>query len=98
PEHLEPFPKRRNAGQHFRIVLNVWMEERDVPHTAALLGARRERPRHRSAESSDEFAPSHEIAPAFGVASLTAHRASASASSTGTSAKTIQPSSPGTLV
>jgi hypothetical protein len=27
PERLEPLPKRNDAGQHFGIVLSVWMED-----------------------------------------------------------------------
>ena len=34
----------------------------DAPHPLALLRARRERPRGRAAEQSDELAPSHELA------------------------------------
>src|SRR5215469_9315903 len=58
PEHLEPLPKRNNAGQYFRIVLDVWMEEHDATHARRLLRARRKRPRrHRAAEKRDELAP-----------------------------------------
>jgi hypothetical protein len=57
PEHLEPLPKRNNASQHFRIVLNVRMEERDATHARRLLRARRKRPYRRAAEQRDEVAP-----------------------------------------
>jgi hypothetical protein len=50
PEHFEPLPKRKNAGQHFRIVLDVWMEECDATHATRLLRARRYRPCRRGAE------------------------------------------------
>src|SRR5258705_13092401 len=60
PERLEPLPKRNDAGQHFGIVLGVWMEERNTTHAHRLLGARRERPREgRGAEKRDELAPLH---------------------------------------
>jgi hypothetical protein len=60
PERLEPLPKRNNAGQHFRIILDVWMEERDATHTRRLLRACRERPRkRRAAQQHDELAPPH---------------------------------------
>src|SRR6516164_287186 len=62
PEHLEPLPKRNNAGQYFRIVLDVWMEEHDATHAHRLLRARRERPRCcRAAEQRDEIAAPHSI-------------------------------------
>src|SRR6516164_11315437 len=57
PERLEPLPKRNNAGQHFRIILDVWMEERDATHSRRLLRARRNRPGSRAAEQRDEIAP-----------------------------------------
>src|SRR5215469_6531355 len=61
PEHLEPLPKRNNAGQYFRIVLDVWMEEHDATHARRLLRARRERPRGSAAEQRDELASLHSI-------------------------------------
>jgi hypothetical protein len=60
PERLEPLPKRDDAGQHFGIVLGVWMEERNTTHARRLLRARRERPRERrGAEKRYELAPLH---------------------------------------
>jgi hypothetical protein len=41
-----------------RLVFAERHQHADAPHAVALLRARRERPRHRAAESSDEFAPS----------------------------------------
>src|SRR6516225_2139964 len=60
PERLEPLPKRNNAGQRFRIVLDVRMEERDATHARRLLRSRRERPRgRRAADKRDEVASVH---------------------------------------
>src|SRR5215471_16594618 len=62
PERLEPLPKRNNAGQYFRIVHDVWMEEHDATHARRLLRARCERPcGRRAAEQRDEVAALHSI-------------------------------------
>jgi hypothetical protein len=61
PERLEPLPKRNNAGQRFRIVLDVRMEERDATHARRLLRVHSDRPRRRAAEQRDELASSHSI-------------------------------------
>src|SRR5215469_15098697 len=58
PERLEPLPKRNNAGQRFRIVLDVRMEERDATHARRLLRVHSERPRRRATDERDELAPS----------------------------------------
>src|SRR5262249_32656274 len=58
PEHLEPLPKRNNAGQHFGIVLDVWMEEGDATHARHLLRVHSERPHRRAAKRADKFSPS----------------------------------------
>jgi hypothetical protein len=42
PERLEALPKRNDAGQHFVIVLDVWMKERDATPAGRLLRARRQ--------------------------------------------------------
>jgi hypothetical protein len=55
PERLEPLPKRNNAGQHFRIILDVWMEERDATHARGLLRVHSERPHRRAAKRDNEF-------------------------------------------
>src|SRR3977135_3238600 len=60
-ERSESLPKRNDAGRYFRIVLGVWMQERDAPHPLGLLRVRRKRPRHRAAERCDELAPPHSI-------------------------------------
>jgi hypothetical protein len=58
PEKLESLPKRNDAGQHFVIVLGVWMEERNTTHARRLLRTRRERPLGgRGSEKCDELAP-----------------------------------------
>jgi hypothetical protein len=57
PERLEPLPKRNNAGQHFRIILDVWMEERDATHARGLLRVH-ERPHRRAAKRDNEFSSS----------------------------------------
>src|SRR6516162_5459406 len=61
PERLEPLPKRNNAGQRFRIVLDVRVEERDATHARRLLRVHSERPRSRAAEQRDEGAALHSI-------------------------------------
>src|SRR5262249_4942764 len=61
PERREPLPKRNDASHHFRIVLGVWMQERDATHARRLLRARRERPGSRAAEQRNEGAPFHSI-------------------------------------
>jgi hypothetical protein len=50
--------ERRNDSLLHGIVFVAIQEPADAPHAVALLGARRERPRRRGTESSDEFAPS----------------------------------------
>src|SRR5262249_48856779 len=50
--------ERRGATLLFGIVFVEPMEHADPPHAVALLRARRERPRRRAAEGSNEFAPS----------------------------------------
>src|SRR5262249_11018282 len=60
PERLELLPKRNNAGQRFRIVLDVWMEERDATHARRLLRVHGERPRcRRTADKRYELAALH---------------------------------------
>ena len=60
PERLESLPKRNDAGQHFRIVLSIWMEERDATYACRLLRRRRERPRCRcAAEKANELTSPH---------------------------------------
>jgi hypothetical protein len=54
--------ERREARLHERIVFVARQEHADAPYAAALLRARRERPRRRAAEERDEIAASHEIA------------------------------------
>jgi hypothetical protein len=49
PERLEPLPKRSDPGQHFGIVLEGWMKERNATHARRLLRARRQRPADRRA-------------------------------------------------
>jgi hypothetical protein len=49
--------ERGEATHRRRIVFVKRHEHADPPHPAALLRPRRERPRHRAAECSDEFAP-----------------------------------------
>src|SRR5262249_28247619 len=52
--------KTRNAGPHFRIVRREGgSEQTNPPHPLALLRARRERPRGRTAEQRDELAALH---------------------------------------
>jgi hypothetical protein len=53
--------ERRQASLRRGIVFVAPYEHADAPHPLALLCARRERPRRRAAERSDEFAPSHSI-------------------------------------
>jgi hypothetical protein len=53
--------ERRDERLRHRIVFVVWHEHADAPHPVALLRPRRERPRRRAVESSDEFAPVHSI-------------------------------------
>src|SRR5262249_52295156 len=56
---LQKYPIARLSE---RIVGNKVMEHADAPHALALLRARRERPRNRSAaEQGDELAPRHSI-------------------------------------
>jgi hypothetical protein len=50
--------ERRDASLHHGIVFVARHEHADAPYAVALLRARRERPRRRAAESSDDFAPS----------------------------------------
>jgi hypothetical protein len=50
--------ERRNERLHHGIVFDARHEHADAPHALALLRARRERPSRRTAERSDEFAPS----------------------------------------
>jgi hypothetical protein len=50
--------ERRDARLDVRIVFVEPHEHPDAPHAVALLRARRERPRRRAAEPSDEFASS----------------------------------------
>src|SRR6516225_647371 len=57
PERLEPLPKRNNAGQYFRIVLDVWMEKHDATHARRLLRAHHERPRDCAAECDQQLSP-----------------------------------------
>jgi hypothetical protein len=47
-----------NPVFHQGIVFVVRQEHTDAAYAVALLRPRRERPRHRAAEPSDEFAPS----------------------------------------
>jgi hypothetical protein len=50
--------ERRDVSLRHGIVFVEWHEHADASHAVALLGARRERPRRRTAERSDELAPS----------------------------------------
>jgi hypothetical protein len=50
--------ERRDASLRHGIVFVPRHEHADTPHTVALLCARRERPRRRAAERTDEFASS----------------------------------------
>src|SRR5262249_42442502 len=50
--------ERKDARPHHAIVFLKRHEQADAPHAAVLLRGRRERPRRRAAERSDEFAPS----------------------------------------
>src|SRR5262249_58409312 len=50
--------ERRDARLDVRIVFVEPHEHADAPYAVALLRPRRERPRRRAAEPSDEFAPS----------------------------------------
>jgi hypothetical protein len=60
PERLESLPKCNDAGQHFGIVLEPWLKERNATHARRLLRARRERPANgRAHRECNEFAPSH---------------------------------------
>ena len=70
PERLEPLPKRNNAGQRFRIVLDVRMEERDATHARRLLRVHSERPRRRATNERDELAPLHSITASASASSL----------------------------
>src|SRR5262249_10503085 len=54
---LQPLGERREAGASFRIVRAPIHEHADAPHPLALLRTRRDRPRRRAAEQSDELAP-----------------------------------------
>ena len=40
-ERLETLAECNDPGQHFGIVLGVWMQESDAPHPLALLRPRR---------------------------------------------------------
>jgi hypothetical protein len=55
PERVESLPKRNDASQHFRIVLSIWMEERDATYACRLLRASRERPRRCRAAAGRSF-------------------------------------------
>src|SRR5262249_26271297 len=58
PRLLQPLVKRCEASQRFGIVRGEVHEHADTPYALALLRARRERPRGRSAaEQRDELAP-----------------------------------------
>src|SRR3977135_362274 len=73
-ERSESLPKRNDAGHYFRIVLGVWMQERDAPHPLGLLRARREGPcRGCAAKQCDELASSHEL-PSDEAHNLAHHR------------------------
>src|SRR5215813_13207194 len=52
----------REEGRDRRVVAGaIGLYQRCTPHTLALLRARRERPRRRTAKKSDELAPPHSI-------------------------------------
>jgi hypothetical protein len=54
--------ERRKESLPHGIVFVARYEHADVPHSVALLRARRERPRRRAAKERDELAPSKENA------------------------------------
>src|SRR5262245_61090696 len=59
-QFLQPLHERREAGLTFRIARGQRMEHAYAPYPLALLRARGERPRRRSAaEQGDEVAPPH---------------------------------------
>ena len=58
---LQPLQERSDAGLIFWIVRGCGQQHADPTHPLALLRARRERPRDRSAECCDEFSPLHSI-------------------------------------
>src|SRR6516165_3996921 len=57
-ELREPLPKCHDIGRAARILLYDVHHHPDVPHSVALLRARRERPHSRAPEPCDELAPS----------------------------------------
>src|SRR3977135_3279729 len=69
-ERSESLPKRNDAGHYFRIVLGVWMQERDATHALARLRPRRKWPRCRTAEQRDELAASHSITSSAATSSV----------------------------
>src|SRR5215472_11223640 len=56
---LETLQERAEAGLKFPIVRSRGQENANEAHLLALLRARRERPRRRTAEQTDEGAPFH---------------------------------------
>ena len=64
PELSKFFPKPRDPGLCFRIVLGKRHQDTDTVHLLGLLGANHERPSHRRASyKRDEVAPSHGAPP-----------------------------------
>ena len=58
-ELMESLAECGDEGLIFRVVLGHRHQHADPPNSARLLRARRERPRCRSAEHTEKFAPSH---------------------------------------
>src|SRR5262249_4023140 len=66
----QPLQERREPNLHVRIVRSSRHEHADAPHLIALLRARRERPRGRTAHQRDELAPFHSITSSAMASSL----------------------------
>src|SRR5262249_18395728 len=67
---LQSLQEGRVADLCLWVVRVVGHEHADAAHTLASLRARRERPRSRPAEKSDELAPSHSITSSARASSL----------------------------
>src|SRR5262249_19498596 len=67
---LQDLWERREAGPAVWIVRGRVHEHADTPNPLALLRPRRERPRRRTAEQSDERAPPHSITSSASASSL----------------------------
>src|SRR5262249_11175864 len=61
PQMLQYLHERGHASLRLPIVRGNRHEHADAPHPLAVLRARRERPRGRTAEKRDERAPTHSI-------------------------------------